>query len=90
MMIELGNDVAMDFMAKVGEVAPQRYAFLVGDAGFERIKAAGRTYRADPARAKPGEINHRLGGRGVYFNDLDGHLLEPIIMQAESNSKPTV
>jgi len=89
MIIELGNDVAMAFMAKAGEVAPQRYAFLVGDAGFERIKAAGRTYRADPARAKPGEINHRLGGRGVCFNDLDGRLFK-LIMQAESNSKPTV
>jgi hypothetical protein len=30
-VVELGNGVAMDFMAKEGEVAPQHYAFLVGD-----------------------------------------------------------
>jgi catechol 2,3-dioxygenase-like lactoylglutathione lyase family enzyme len=25
-----------------------------------------------------GEINHHDGGRGVYFSDPDGHLLEAI------------
>ena len=28
--------------------------------------------------AQPGEINHHDGGRGVYFEDLNGHLLEII------------
>lgn len=35
-------------------------------------------YWADPARSKPGEINTHDNGRGVYFQDLDGHLLELI------------
>jgi catechol 2,3-dioxygenase-like lactoylglutathione lyase family enzyme len=33
---------------------------------------------ADPARTKPGEINHHDGGRGFYFHDPNGHLLEVI------------
>ena len=31
----------------------------------------------DPQRRKPG-MNDRDGGRGLYFNDLNGHLLEVI------------
>jgi catechol 2,3-dioxygenase-like lactoylglutathione lyase family enzyme len=82
MVVALDNGVSLDFMEKAGEVARQHYAFLVDDSdfdpAFERIRAEGLTYWADPARARPGEINHRDGGRGVYFEDPDGHLLEII------------
>jgi catechol 2,3-dioxygenase-like lactoylglutathione lyase family enzyme len=39
---------------------------------------AAASHWADPARTEPGEINHHDGGRGVYFQDPDGHLLEII------------
>ncbi len=81
-IVDLANGVSMDFMAKEGEVARQHYAFLVSDAefdaGFERVKARGLTHWADPARTQAGEINHHWGGRGFYFEDPDGHLLELI------------
>jgi class 3 adenylate cyclase len=35
-------------------------------------------YYADPRRTKPGEINHLHGGRGVYFDDPNGHVMEII------------
>ena len=35
-------------------------------------------YYATPRRERPGEINHRYGGRGVYFDDPNGHLMELI------------
>ena len=86
MVVELGNGVAMDFMAKDGEVASQHYAFLVSDDefdfGLDRVREAGQPYWADPGRTKPGEIYERSGGRGFYFNDPDGHLLE-LLTQAE-------
>jgi len=82
LVVDLDNHVSLDFMQKEGEVARQHYAFLVGeaefDAGFARIQALGLTFWADPARSKPGEINHHDGGRGVYFEDPDSHLLELI------------
>ena len=36
------------------------------------------TYPPTPTRveANPGQINHRYGGRGVYFDDPDKHLFE--------------
>jgi catechol 2,3-dioxygenase-like lactoylglutathione lyase family enzyme len=81
-VVALDNGVSLDFLEKEGPVAPQHYAFLVGNADFdgvtERLSAEGRTYWADPGRMQPGEINHRDGGRGVYFEDPDKHLLEAI------------
>jgi catechol 2,3-dioxygenase-like lactoylglutathione lyase family enzyme len=61
-------------------VHPQHYAFLVGeddfDAALARIRAADVTFWADPFRNQPGEINTDDGGRGLYFADPDGHLME--------------
>ena len=82
LIVDADNGVSLDFMEKDGPVAQQHYAFLVSDAEFDagmaRIVGQGLTYWADPARSQPGEINHHFGGRGVYFEDPDGHLLELI------------
>jgi len=48
------------------------------DAAYRRILERGVTYWADPARTKPAEVNDHDGGRGLYFEDPDGHLLEII------------
>ena len=48
------------------------------DAGFAKIKDRGIPYFAHPDKSGPGEINHYWGGRGVYFEDPNGHLLELI------------
>ena len=81
-IVDAANGVSLDFMEKDGPVSPQHYAFLVSDeefdAGMARIGDKGLTYWADPARERPGEINRHWGGRGVYFEDPDGHLLELI------------
>src|ERR1700739_2305587 len=60
----------------------QHYAFLVSDAEFDaalaRIRASGVKHYANFRRERPGEINHLYGGRGVYFDDPNGHLIELI------------
>ncbi|MFJ4775853.1 VOC family protein [Streptomyces sp. NPDC088762] len=81
--VELSNGVTLDFAtAPAGPIAAQHYAFLISeaefDAAFEKIKAAGITYWADPHQRHPGEINHNDGGRGVYFPDPSGHGMELI------------
>ncbi len=81
LVVELENGVSLDFI-DVGstDVTPQHYAFLIDeedfDPIFERIRARGLDYWADPFKQHPGEINRNDGGRGVYFEDPDGHLLE--------------
>ena len=81
-IVDAANGVSLDFMEKEGPVSPQHYAFLVSsdefDAGMARLGDKGLTFWADPARSQPGEINRHWGGRGVYFEDPDGHLLEMI------------
>ncbi|HMK62478.1 MAG TPA: VOC family protein [Acidimicrobiales bacterium] len=84
MVVEMANGVSLDFHTVVGqsaEIASQHYAFLVSDNEFDeifdRIKQH-QTFWADPGQRRQGEINHNDGGRGVYFEDPDGHLLEII------------
>ena len=81
--VTLDNGVSLDFLdAGDAKFDTQHYAFLIGEADFDavfaRIRARGLSYWADPFRRRPGEINHHDGGRGVYFPDPDGHLLEVI------------
>ena len=82
MVVEMGNEVSLDYHdvdARAGEIASQHYAFLVSEAEFDEIFTrigAHQDYWADPGLSRKGEINRRDGGRGVYFKDPDGHLLE--------------
>ncbi len=81
-VVEAANGVSLDFRRTHGEVTPQHYAFLLSedefDEVFARLEDRGLTYWADPGRGRPGEINRRDGGRGVYFEDPEGHMLEII------------
>ena len=43
---------------------------------FDRVKAEGIAYGSGPRSRTDREINHRRGGRGVYFDDPNGHVLE--------------
>jgi catechol 2,3-dioxygenase-like lactoylglutathione lyase family enzyme len=74
------DDTSLDYVETDGDIAQRHFAFLVGevefDEIFERITVRGLTYWADPFRARPGEINRRDDGRGLYFDDPNGHLLE--------------
>jgi catechol 2,3-dioxygenase-like lactoylglutathione lyase family enzyme len=81
-VVTTDNGANIDFMDVEGEIATQHYAFLVGDGEFdeifERIRRQELSYWADPAQTQEGEINNHDGGRGVYFEDPDGHLIEVI------------
>ena len=80
--VKLANGVTLDYQATRDDIPIEHYAFLVSesefDAIFARIRERGLTYWADPAHARAFEINHNDGGRGVYWNDPDGHYLEII------------
>ena len=56
------------------------YAFKVSDLEFDgifqRVKDKGLTYGSGPFSSDDMQINHRGGGRGFYFKDPNGHLLE--------------
>ena len=81
-VVELDNGVSLDFAHGAGPIRPQHPAFLSSVADFDavlgRIRERRLDHWADPARHRPGEINHIGGGREVYFLDPDGHQLEVI------------
>jgi catechol 2,3-dioxygenase-like lactoylglutathione lyase family enzyme len=81
-MVTTDNGANLDYMNTDSEISRQHYAFLVGDSEFDtifnRIRAQNLNYWADPAQKKAGEINTHDGGRGLYFEDINGHLLEII------------
>ena len=80
--VELDNGVTLDFIRADGELIVEHYAFLVSEQEFDqilgRITERRLPYWADPGHKQPGRINHDHGGRGVYWNDPDGHYLEII------------
>lgn len=81
-VVDAANGVSLDFMQTQGGITAQHYAFLLTedefDQVFTRIRERALTYWADPGRNRAGEINRNDGGRGVYFEDPNGHLLEII------------
>jgi catechol 2,3-dioxygenase-like lactoylglutathione lyase family enzyme len=81
--VQVSNGVTLDY-ADAGDRSfdTRHCAFLVSeeefDAAFGRIREGGVKFYADPRHQQPGEINHLWGGRGVYFEDPDGHNMEII------------
>ncbi|MEY9856296.1 catechol 2,3-dioxygenase-like lactoylglutathione lyase family enzyme [Catenulispora sp. GAS73] len=77
--VAVANGVTLDYMTS-SDPQPQHYAFLLDDdefdAAFARIQEQGLGYYAEPGGDGRGEINTRWGGRGVYFDDPDGHAME--------------
>jgi catechol 2,3-dioxygenase-like lactoylglutathione lyase family enzyme len=82
LIVEMANGVSLDYHEVDGEIASQHYAFLVSEAEFDtifgRIVDRGLDHWADPMKHEAQAINHNDGGRGVYFEDPDGHFLEII------------
>ncbi len=82
LVVELANGVSLDFQDDRGPIHPTHYAFLVDETEFDdifgRIRERGLEHWADPGRHRPGEINTNDGGRGVYWEEPSGHLLEII------------
>lgn len=91
LVVQTANGVSLDFDEAEGDVTPLHYAFLITEDEFDeifgRIRERGIDYWADPGRRRSGEINHSYGGRGVYFPDPNGHLLEIITRPYEINAR---
>ncbi|MCP1479600.1 catechol 2,3-dioxygenase-like lactoylglutathione lyase family enzyme [Pseudomonas chlororaphis] len=80
LVVQLDNGVSLDYYDNDPPIASQHYAFLVAADDFEpilqRIRQRGLAFWADPGKQRANEINRHEGGRRVYFDDPDGHLLE--------------
>ena len=77
--VQVNESLTFDFDNR-DSFESHHYAFYISDEEFDailgRVRAAGRPYGSGPRSPEDGQINTRRGGRGFYFPDLDGHLLE--------------
>jgi catechol 2,3-dioxygenase-like lactoylglutathione lyase family enzyme len=77
--VRVNDNLVMDFDT-CATFERHHYAFKVSDpefdAIFERVSGEGLAYGSGPRCPDDMAINHRKGGRGFYFKDPNGHLLE--------------
>ena len=80
-VVQVG-ETSLDFVETDDKIMQRHFAFLVSEKEFDeifsRILDRKLPHWADPFRREPGRINHWDDGRGVYFDDPNGHLLEII------------
>jgi catechol 2,3-dioxygenase-like lactoylglutathione lyase family enzyme len=79
--VQVNTSLTLDFDDdEVDGFDVHHYAFKVGeeefDAIFGRIQTEGIPYGSEPDARENMRLNHRGGGRGVYFCDPNGHILE--------------
>ncbi|MGH3481799.1 MAG: VOC family protein [Nocardioidaceae bacterium] len=89
--LDLANDVALYVAGWDRHVTPQHYAFVVTeqefDALYARLTERRLAHWADPHCRQPQQVNHDDGGRGTYFRDPDGHLVE--VMTVRYGGRPS-
>jgi catechol 2,3-dioxygenase-like lactoylglutathione lyase family enzyme len=78
-IVRVNDQLTLDF-DHADQFEHHHYAFKVGetefDEIFERVHAERVTYGSGPSTLDDMKINHRRGGRGFYFRDPNGHVLE--------------
>jgi catechol 2,3-dioxygenase-like lactoylglutathione lyase family enzyme len=77
--VQVNDRLTLDFDDREG-FESHHYAFHISDAEFDaifaRVKAEGIPYGSGPRSRTDMEVNTRRGGRGFYFDDPNGHVLE--------------
>ena len=76
----LNDGLTLDYHQTDEPFPIEHYCFRVDDASFDailaRIRAAGIAYRSNVRGAVDRQISTEFGGRGVYWNEPDGHQWE--------------
>jgi catechol 2,3-dioxygenase-like lactoylglutathione lyase family enzyme len=77
--VKINDALTLDFDER-SQFEPHHYAFKVSDPEFDaifaRVKDEDIAYGSGPRSRTDMQINHRHGGRGFYFEDPNGHVLE--------------
>ena len=90
--VYVNDSLTLDF-AERERFESHHFCFHVADgdfdAIFERIQAAGIKYKSNPHGEFDMQINTRLGGRNLYWEDDDSHLWEILtVSYARAESPP--
>jgi catechol 2,3-dioxygenase-like lactoylglutathione lyase family enzyme len=77
--VRVNDELTLDF-DNADSFESHHYAFHVSDeefdAIFQRVQEAAIPWGSDPWSKENRQLNKRKGGRGIYFCDPNGHVLE--------------
>lgn len=78
--VRVNETLTLDFHDDVDRFEIHHYAFHVSDPEFDailkRVQEAGLAFGSEPWNLENRQLNSWNGGRGVYFCDPNGHILE--------------
>ena len=78
--VRINENLTLLFDDSAEAFESHHYAFHVSDDEFDatlkRVLAAGLAFGSAPWSLEDGRLNDWNGGRGFYFKDPDGHILE--------------
>ena len=87
--VQVNDSLTLDFADEPEPFRSEHYAFHVSEAEFEaifrRVKARGLPYGSGPSSRTDGQLYTRRGGRGFYFDDPNGHVLEVMTVPETGN-----
>jgi catechol 2,3-dioxygenase-like lactoylglutathione lyase family enzyme len=87
--VQVNDSLTLDFADEPEPGRSEHYAFHVSEAEFEaifgRVKARGLPYGSGPSNRTDGQLYTRRGGRGFYFDDPNGHVLEVMTVPETGN-----
>jgi hypothetical protein len=91
--VYVNETLTLDF-AKREQFESHHYCFHVSDAEFDailgRIQVARIPYRSSPLGETDMQINRRLGGKNLYWQDTDGHLWEILTVSYARADSPAL
>ena len=91
--VYVNEALTLDFADRDG-FESHHVCFRVNDAEFDaifgRIQAAKIAYRSTPRGDNDMQINRRLGGKNVYWQDGDGHLWEILTVSYARPDSPAL
>ena len=78
--VYINDGLTLDFIDTDEDYPVEHYCFRVDDREFDailaRIKAAGIEYRSTVRGPVDMKVDTQFGGRGIYWNEPDGHQWE--------------
>ena len=91
--VYINESLTLDF-ADREQFESHHVCFHVSEGDFDailgRIEAAGITYRSSPRGDNDRQINRRLGGKNLYWEDTDGHLWEILTVSYARPDSPAL
>ena len=88
----VNEGLTLDFIDTDEAFPVYHFCFRVSEAEFDailaRLRAAGIAYRSSVRGPQDGQVSTQFGGRGLYWNEPDGHQWEMLTVSYARQTPP--